>query len=257
MDAPGRLAGRTALVTGSSRGVGRAIAWRLVQEGARVAVNSRQLARAEKTATEIRDAGGEALGIAADVSRAADVDGMVSKIIQAWGSLDILVNNAGGWQVEASLDLDPRAWQRILDVNLTGAFWCAQRAARVMTRGRGGAIVNVSSVVADRPFPKRAAYSAAKAGLNSLTQVLALEWAPIGIRVNAVAPGFINTSFPDAPPPGADYSPEEIEARVPQGDWGRPEDVGSAVAFLVSDDARYVTGAVVYVDGGWSAHGGW
>jgi 3-oxoacyl-[acyl-carrier protein] reductase len=243
-----RLKDRTAIVTGGSRGIGEAIANRLADEGARVAVcASRSLDRAEAVAEAIEGRGGSALALQADVSNPADVKVLFKTVLDRWGALDILVNNAGIARDGLLMRLKPDDWDAVLDVNLKGAFLCMQAAVRPMMRARSGRIVNISSVTGLMGNPGQAGYTAAKSGLIGLTKTAAKELAGRGITANVVAPGYIPTEMTEKLP---DNLKEKILEQVPLGTPGKPEDIAAAVAFLTSGDAAYVTGQVLVVDGG-------
>lgn len=243
-----RLKDRTAIVTGGSRGIGEAIANRLADEGARVAVcASRSLDRAEAVARGIEGRGGSALALQADVSNPADVKALFKSVLDRWGALDILVNNAGITRDGLLMRLKPDDWDAVLDVNLKGAFLCMQAAVRPMMRARSGRIINISSVTGLMGNPGQAGYTAAKSGLIGLTKTAAKELAGRGITANVVAPGYIPTEMTEKLP---DNLKEKILEQVPLGTPGKPEDIAAAVAFLASGDAAYVTGQVLVVDGG-------
>jgi NAD(P)-dependent dehydrogenase (short-subunit alcohol dehydrogenase family) len=242
-----RLAGTVAVVTGSARGIGRAIALRLAQEGAGVIVNGRDPASVNSLVAELRRDGATCAGVAADVSLAADVDRLFASAVEAFGRVDLLVNNAaltGEVAVKHLLTMDEEHWDTILRTNLKAAFLCTSRAAALMVaRGKGGCIVNISSFSASRAHREMAAYDAAKGGLEAFTRAAALDLAPSRIRVNAVGPGAIAA--------GAEADASEERARtVPLGRLGLPDDIAAAVAFIASDEASYITGQVLYVDGG-------
>ncbi len=243
-----RLKDRTAIVTGGSRGIGEAIANRLADEGARVAVcASRSLDRAEAVARGIEGRGGSALALQADVSNPAHVKALFKSVLDRWGALDILVNNAGIARDGLLMRLKPDDWDAVLDVNLKGAFLCMQAAVRPMMRARSGRIINISSVTGLMGNPGQAGYTAAKSGLIGLTKTAAKELAGRGITANVVAPGYIPTEMTEKLP---DSLKEKILEQVPLGTPGKPEDIAAAVAFLASGDAAYVTGQVLVVDGG-------
>lgn len=248
-----RLAGRTAIVTGSSTGIGAAIAKAFADEGANVVTNSRTLERAERTATEIREAGGNAIAIESDVTDYDAMTALVEGTVEEFGSLDIMVNNAGLTRIGPAEEMDPEDWKRVIDVDLTGVFYGAQLAGRQMIeQGSGGAILNVSSMLGEQGLQKRAPYCAAKAGVNNLTRTLAVEWAEHDIQVNALAPGFVRTEITDQTQESADYTDEDIRNRTPLGRYGTLDEMATCATFLVGND-HYVTGEVLRADGGWTA----
>jgi 2-dehydro-3-deoxy-D-gluconate 5-dehydrogenase len=246
---PPPLAGRVALVTGASRGIGRAIALRLARGGADLALVQRSAA--EDVAEEIRALGRRAHVVEADLS-APDASGRaIDEAVQELGRLDIAVANAARIVRKTALELSLAEWEATLALNLTSAFTLSQAAARrFVEQGGGGAIVHVASVLSFQGGLNVAAYAASKGGIARLTQALANEWAPLGIRVNAVAPGYVETEQTE--PLRADETRfRQISERIPAGRWAAPEDIAGAVAFLVSPDAEYVHGHVLAVDGGW------
>ena len=237
-------------MTGASRGIGRAVALRLAADGAAIAVNYHTgEAEAAEVVAAITGAGGTAVSIGGDVSDAAGAAATVATAQEALGGLDILVNNAGITRDNLVLRLSEEDWDAVLDVNLKGAFLCTKAALRPMLRQRSGRIINMTSVVAGTGNPGQANYAAAKAGLIGLTKTVAREVASRGITVNAVAPGFISTRMVEA------ITEEQrglVLERIPLARFGTPEDVAACVAFLASDDAGYITGQVLGVDGGLS-----
>jgi 3-oxoacyl-[acyl-carrier protein] reductase len=238
------LDGKVAMVTGSTRGIGRAIAQALAEAGARVAVLGRDQAKAAETAAAI---GHGAVGFACDVTQEASVDAAVEAIGKALGPIDVLVNNAGVTRDNVFLRLADADWDTVIEANLKGAFRTIRAASRGMMKKRWGRIINISSVVGLIGNKGQANYAATKAGLLGLTKTIARELASRGITVNAVAPGFIDTDMTAA------LTPEQREAlakQVPMERLGRPEDVASAVLFLASDASAYITGQVLVVDGG-------
>lgn len=236
--------GKVALVTGSSRGIGQAVANVLAERGARVGITARQREAAEKAAVAMA---GETLPLALDVSDAESVSAAVAKLVETWGQVDVLVNNAGIARDNIAMRMKPADWQAVLDTNLTGAFLCTKECLRHMIRARKGAVVNVSSVVGSLGNPGQANYCASKAGLEGMTRSLAREYANRGIRVNAVAPGFIATEMTDAL---GEKTRQDLLAQIPLARLGTPDDVAQAVAFLASDRAAYITGHVFHVNGG-------
>jgi len=246
-----RLEGRRALVTGANSGIGRGIALRLAREGANVIVNYlTHPEAADEVVAEIKGAGAEGLAIKADVSVEGEVDEMFGQAEAALGGLDILVNNAGMELHRPFLELPLEDWRKVIEVDLTGPFLCSQRAARLMVKaGVGGSIVNITSVHQRIPWGGYAHYCAAKAGLEMLTKTIALELAQERVRVNSVAPGAIAT------PINRDVwsDPEmmsDLMNKIPVRRVGEVEEIASVVAFLCSDEASYMTGSTVYVDGG-------
>ena len=242
------LENRAALVTGASRGIGRAIALALARQGARVAVNyTRQAEAARRVVEEIEALGGEAFPVQADVRDAAAVDTMVEKVGNRYGRLDILVNNAGIIRDGLLVRMKEEDWQEVLDTNLKGVFYCTRAAARLMIRQRRGRIINLASVVGLMGNAGQANYASAKAGIIGFTRAVARELAPRGITVNAVAPGFIETDMTAGLSPRAK---ERLLEAIPMGRLGRPEEVAGVVVFLASEAANYITGQTIAVDGG-------
>jgi NAD(P)-dependent dehydrogenase (short-subunit alcohol dehydrogenase family) len=247
------LTGRVALVTGGSRGIGRAIALRLAAQGATVAVTSRNLESCEAVAGEIREAGGTALALACHIGEPADIERVMATLADGQGRLDILVNNAAtNPYYGPALDMELATYQKTVDVNLRGYFWASVQAARLMRQQARGAIVNVASVNGVRPMEGQVVYSMTKAGIINMTQGLAKELGRDGIRVNALLPGITETKFAQALH-GDPRTRGMVEKLLPLGRIAQPEEMAGAVLYLVSDAASYTTGSCITVDGGWLA----
>jgi len=243
----GRLEGRVSLVTGASRGIGRAIALGLAGEGAIVFVGARDEAKLAEVVRQCADAGGKAFAVGLDVADRASVDAALAKILEAHGRLDHLVNNAGITRDNLLLRMKKDEWDQVIATNLTGTYLCTQAVLKPMLKQRSGRIVNVTSVVGLTGNAGQANYAASKAGIIGFTKAVAREVASRSITVNAVAPGFIDTDMTAAM---NDKAKESLITSIPLGRVGRPEDIAHAVAFLVSDAAAYITGQVLGVDGG-------
>ena len=242
------LDGKVALVTGASRGIGRAIALRLASEGAKVAINyAGSTAKAEAVKTEIEQNGGEAILVQADVSDSASVDAMVAKVIEAFGQIDILVNNAGITRDGLMMRMKDEDFDAVINTNLKGVFYCTKVVSKLMMKKRSGRIINMASVVGLMGNAGQTNYAAAKAGVIGFSKSAAKELAARGITVNMVAPGFIATDMTAAM---TDKAKEMTLTGIPLKRMGEPEDVANAVLFLVSDNASYITGQTINVDGG-------
>lgn len=266
---PGLLAGQVAVITGGGTGIGFGIAELLAQLGAHVALASRRPEHLDPAVDKIRMAGGSASAVAVDVRDAERVRTMVDSVGSEHGRIDILVNNAAGNFYAPSQTLSPNAWKSVIEIDLYGTFFCSQAVAPVMRESGAGRIINISMTLHYRGWPQMAHATAAKAGIDALTRTLALEWAPLGIRVNAIAPGPVPTegvrkAF--TPPANADgvvdlFSAERsmnsyAKRAIPLGRWGTPADIANMVAFLVSPAGDWITGAIMVVDGGeWLSRG--
>jgi NAD(P)-dependent dehydrogenase (short-subunit alcohol dehydrogenase family) len=247
------LIGRRALVTGASRGIGRALAEGLAWAGAHVALAARSEAILAEATEAIAAAGGRAVPIAMDVSDVADCRVGVERAASALGGLDILVNNAGVEEVRPSLEVEEALWDKILDTNLKGAFFVAQAAARRMRGGgRGGAILNLCSLTSAVGIPTAVPYGSSKSGLLGMTRALSAEWAPLGIRVNAIAPGYFRTAMTEVFYSDPKWQ-EAMLGKIPMARFGKLDDLVGAAIFLVSDASAYVTGQCLAVDGGFLA----
>jgi 3-oxoacyl-[acyl-carrier protein] reductase len=241
------LNGKVALVTGASQGIGRDTALALAQSGARLAVAARNEEKLATLVQEIAGTGGEAFAVKMDVTDAEQVKAGFKAVLEKFGKLDILVNNAAITRDGLAMRMKQDDWEAVIRTNLTGAHLCSQQALATMMRARAGRIINIASVVAQMGNAGQANYVAAKAGLIGLTKALAMEMASRQVTVNAVAPGFIETPMTDVLP---DKVKEELKTRIPLGRMGTGRDVAAAIVFLASDEAAYITGHVLDVNGG-------
>jgi glucose 1-dehydrogenase/3-oxoacyl-[acyl-carrier protein] reductase len=247
-----RLKGKKALVTGASRGIGRGIAEVFADEGADVAVNYISSAtQAEDVAKYVKAKGGKAVVVKGDVAKRADAEAMIEKAWKELGGLDILVNNAGIETIVPFLELTDDQWTRLVDVNLRGAWLCSQIFCRkALAEKRKGSIVNIGSIQAAKVLPGRTHYAPTKLGLEALTRNMSAEMTPQGIRVNCVHPGLIDTDMTEWVMKSPDILPIVL-AQISLGRAGQPREIGTVVAFFASDEASYLTGQSVHVDGGW------
>ena len=250
-----KLDRKVALITGASKGIGKGMALRYAEEGAAVVVASRSMDLLSVIAEDINNQGGRALALIVDVRKSDSIQMVVDQAAAHFGRLDIMVNNAGISMAHPSENLSPEDWARALDTDLSGLFYGCQSAARQMMKQDCGCIINITSIYGLVAAPGRAAYCASKAAGNMLTKVLASEWAHKNIRVNAIAPGYIRTELVQGVIDNGMLPVGAIEKRTPQGRIGEVEDILGAAVYLASDEAAYVTGSILTVDGGWTAHG--
>lgn len=249
-----RLENKIGLVTGSSRGIGKAIAVQLAAEGAKVAINyiedkeGTNRSDAEKVACEITKLKSDAMVVQADVADIDEVDNMVNEVTAKFGRIDILINNAGICKDATLKKLDRQAWDDVIAVNLTSVFNCTKAVLNIMTGANSGRIINISSLVAQTGGFGISNYAASKAGILGFTKSIAREVANKGITVNAIAPGYIEIGLFESIP---EKIREALLKQIPAGRWGRPEEIGKAAVFLASDDAAYITGQVIHINGGY------
>jgi NAD(P)-dependent dehydrogenase (short-subunit alcohol dehydrogenase family) len=255
-----RLKGKVALITGAGTGIGQATALLFAEEGADVIVANLELPDAKETAKAIRKIGRRAVAIAADISKPEEIYAMVDRAINEFGTIDVLVNNAGVTSVPVPNAFEVKgeyieAWNKVFEINVAAAFLCSQRVAQWMTTHGGGKIVNVASIAGVAGIPRVNAYGPSKAALINMTRSLAVEWAKYKINVNCVAPCWTRTRRLDGAIERGVISLEEIQKRCPMGRPAEPEEVAKAILFLASDDASFITGITLPVDGGWLAYG--
>ena len=243
------LTGKTALVTGASRGLGRAMALALAEAGCDLAVNARSADSLAEVSESIRKLGRKAVLVAGDVSEEAQVEQVVDKTLQAFSRIDVLVNNAGVWEGSYLVRLRKEDWDNVLKVNLTGAYLMAKAAGKVMLKQKSGKIINLSSISGFKPVQQSLVYGATKAAVIQMTRVMALELGPAGIQVNAIAPGFFDTDMTHR------YQDSKAEldayvAKIPLRRYGQPEDLSGLIVFLASKAADHITGQTIVIDGG-------
>jgi NAD(P)-dependent dehydrogenase (short-subunit alcohol dehydrogenase family) len=249
------LLGRHAVVTGGGSGIGREIAKFLSGSGCRVAIIDVDQEKADACASELRARGGEALCFMASVADADAVRRVFASVEAAWGRIDILVNNAGVSGNKPTLELSDEDWRRCLSINLDGVFFCSRAAGGLMRKVGGGTIINIGSIYSIVAAPNRLHYCASKAAVAMLTRSLAIEWASLGIRVNCVAPGYVETGLIQELSEAGLIDLEQLKQRTPQKRLAKSEEIAAAVAWLCSDHAAHVTGQTLAVDGGWTAYG--
>lgn len=257
----GLLRDKVALVTGAGRGIGRAIALALAREGADIVVNAAHLSTAEETAEAINnliapDFGVRAIAIEADVSDEGQVDRMVNKAIDEFDGIHILVNNAGvSLEIAPTVEQSLEKWDRMMSVNVRGVYLCCRQVGKWMIAHRTGKIINIASIFGMSGFPMRTAYSPSKAAVINMTQCLAVEWGKYNINVNCIAPGEVMTDMLRNYIKQGELDLEAIQRRIPLGRVATPEDIANAAVFLASEEAEYITGVTLPVDGGWTAYG--
>jgi 3-oxoacyl-[acyl-carrier protein] reductase len=247
-----KLIGKTAIVTGARRGMGRAIALALAGEGANVVVSDISQEDCQKVVDKIERLGRKGLAVKCDVSSSSEVEAMVRETVAEFGGVDILVNNAGIISYKPFLELTDEDWDKTLSVNLKGQFLCARAAAREMVKNKRGRIINIASISSGGcgiAFPLIAHYTASKGGVVALTEALALELTSQGINVNAICPGAIDTDMAKGAKESGQL--EQLLARVPKGRLGRPEEIANLVVFLASEESEYISGDAIVIDGGW------
>jgi NAD(P)-dependent dehydrogenase (short-subunit alcohol dehydrogenase family) len=248
------LKGKVAIVTGAGRGLGRAIALGLAEHGADLLAVSRSPDEVDQVAESARALGRRALSLRVDISLKSDVDKMAALAREEWGTVDILVNNAGVDRNQPAIDYDDGEWDRIVGTNLKGYFLCSQAIGRLMIAQGSGSIVMNSSIYGSVGAADNLPYGASKGGVNQLTRMLAVEWAPYSVRVNAIAPGYMTPMTRDDGQVGPGAKVEAwVKARTPMGRRGRPDELVGPIVFLASNASSYVTGCVLAVDGGWTA----
>lgn len=253
-----KLKGKNAIVTGSSRGIGKAIAIRFAEEGANVVVNHLNGdTDGEKTLTEIRSKGAQAIRVEADIGKSEDVRRLVSTALDRFGTVDILVNNAGMGLTKPFAAIQEHEWERLMAVHLNGVFLATQLVGEGMRKRKSGSIINIASVAGKLALPHRVLYATVEGGKIMFTSALACEWAKWGIRVNAIAPGTILTDLVRRNFELGLLDGPSVLQRTPLGRFGETSEIASVAAFLASDESSYVTGQTIFADGGWSSWAGW
>lgn len=249
------LKGKTSIVTGAGRGIGRSIALGLAEAGSNVVICSRTRSELELLAEEIKEIGPEVLVVTCDVMKPEDIDHVITETTKKFRGIDILVNNAGMTKKHEAAEFPLEDWNSILSVNLTGVFLFAQKVGKVMLNQGYGSIINISSVGSKQALKKSIAYTSAKGAVNMLTKNLAAEWADKGIRVNGIAPAYIETPLVEGVMNHRPDFASDINNRTPMGRMGKPEEMIGAAVFLASEASSYITGETIFIDGGWTALG--
>jgi NAD(P)-dependent dehydrogenase (short-subunit alcohol dehydrogenase family) len=249
------LAGRVVIVTGAAAGIGLGLSYAFAEQGCQLVLLDVNETSLTEVAKRIEKSGTHVITVAGSVADPETVRHTCAEAVRQYGRIDVLINNAGVFSVYPSLELPLEEWKRVLDVNLTGVFLCAQEAAREMIRAKAGVILNIASAYGVVAAPKRAAYCATKAAVAMLTKVLAIEWARDGLRVNAIAPGYVQTDSVLQLAEQKKIDLESLRRRTPQGRLGTPEEIAQMAVFLASDLSAHITGQVIGVDGGWTAYG--
>jgi len=252
-----KLKGKVAIITGSSKGIGKAIALEFANEGCSVVINSRNKERADEVSREIVGKGGKALALEADVTQSSSISSLVQETLDSFGKIDILINNAGISMTVPAIELKEEDWDKALATDLKAYFLFSQQIARVMIKHGKGKIINITSMLGSTVVPGRLAYTVSKAAANMLTVALAVEWAKYNINVNAIAPGYVMTEMiADLIERGL-LKEDKLKGRTPLKRLAKLEDISKAALFLASDDSNYITGEILRVDGGWLPYGGW
>jgi len=252
----GLLQGKVTIITGASKGLGKALARRFAREGSSVVLAGRSYDLLKDVCSEILATGGEGHPVRMDVMDPESINAAIHETVERFGKIDVLINNAGIPMVSPSEDLTYENWKKTIDTNLTGVFICCQMVAKQMIdRKTAGCIINISSTFGKSPVPQRAAYCSSKAAVDMLTRVLAAEWADKKIRVNAIAPGYLNTEFIQQLEQQGKLGIESLKKRIPQRRIGNPDEITGLAVYMAGDEATYMTGSAVYIDGGWTAYG--
>jgi len=245
------LRGKVAIITGAKQGMGRTHALVLAKAGAKVVVSDTSKEDCQIVADEIKKQKGEAIAVKCDISNKQEVDNLIKEALNKFKKIDILVNNAGIFPFQPFLEMTEKDFMRVIDINLKGYFLCSQAVAKEMAKQKSGSIINISSIASIKGFSGLSHYCASKGGIMAMTKALALELAPMGIRINDIDPGAIET--PGATGGADKKGNESMVSTVPMKRWGKPEEISNAVLFLASDESSYMTGSAMIIDGGWTA----